>query len=221
MRDRDRPSLSSPPRVPVLVVHGLACPKLFMMPLAVRLRRAGFEAINWGYPSLLSPIERNARRLGRRLAELQWRTDVDSICLVTHSMGGMLARRACEEFELSKLHRVVMLGPPNQGSRAADAWARWLGTALPPLRQLSARDGSYVRRLHVPQRVEIGIIAASKDRVVSVPSTHLSGEADHCVVPTGHMRMLIRRDVAALVARFLREGQFRRSADAPPASGME
>jgi pimeloyl-ACP methyl ester carboxylesterase len=205
----------------VLVVHGLACPKLFMTPLAVRLRRAGFEVINWGYPSLLPPIERNARRLGRRLAELERRGDVDSIRLVTHSMGGMLARQACAEFELGKLHRVVMLGPPNQGSRAADSWARWLGAAVPPLQQLSARDRSYVRRLHVPQRVQIGIIAGSKDRVVGVPSTHLSGETDHCVVPTGHMRMLIRRDVAELVERFLREGRFRRCADAPSASGME
>jgi hypothetical protein len=102
-----------------------------------------------------------------------------------------------------------MLGPPNRGSHVARKLTKWGGFLCKPLRQLSDAPDSFVRNLPWPAAaLPIGVIAARHDRVVQLPSTHLPTQRDHVVVPSGHTRMLLRRDVATYVARFLREGQF-------------
>jgi hypothetical protein len=60
----------------------------------------------------------------------------------------------------------------------------------------------------VPRDLELGIIAAAYDRVVSVRNTHLESETDHVVLPSGHGQLLFRSDVAEQVLSFLRDGRF-------------
>lgn len=78
----------------VVLVHGLAAHKLAMWPLANYLVRRGFSVINWGYPSILPPIEHHARRLAELLESLESRPDEARYHLVTHSMGSIIARTA-------------------------------------------------------------------------------------------------------------------------------
>jgi hypothetical protein len=75
------------------------------------------------------------------------------------------------------------------------------------LHQLSDEADSYVNRLEAPTGVPVAIIAASRDRVVAVESTHLTTELEHRIVPSGHTTMLFRRDVAAHVVGFLLDHQ--------------
>jgi hypothetical protein len=101
-----------------------------------------------------------------------------------------------------------MLGPPHGGSRVAAKVARYVGWFCRPLEQLSDAADSFVNLLALPTDCEIGIIAASRDRVVRVEHTMLPGQADHIVVDSGHTRMLFRADVAELVTSFLANGRF-------------
>jgi pimeloyl-ACP methyl ester carboxylesterase len=176
--------------------------------LEMRLRRAGLATKNWGYSSLRGSISEHAKRLQSFLQELHGDTSISQLYLVTHSMGGIVARGALKGESFPRLRRMVMLGPPNRGSHAARILAPVLGRFCQPLVELSDGPSDFLRGLHVPRNVELGIIAAAHDRVVSVQSTHLDGETDHVVLPSGHGRMLFRSDVAQNVISFLRYGQF-------------
>jgi pimeloyl-ACP methyl ester carboxylesterase len=192
----------------VLLIHGLASNRLVMKPLEWHLRRQGYRTLNWGYRSMWSQIESHAERLGDTLEQLDQRDDVRHIRLVTHSMGSILARNALLERSYRKVNRMVMLGPPNRGSRVATIAARGLGWFCKPLKQLSDAADSYVNRLGTQTGIETGVIAASNDRVVALESTFLPGISDHVVVQSGHTSMLFRNDVAHHVDCFLRVGRF-------------
>lgn len=192
----------------VVLVHGLGASTIFMLPLARHLHRHRYETVNWGYPSLWAGIESHAARLQTFLDELESNPQVDRFSLVTHSMGGILARRVLTQHKFEKLRSVVMLGPPNHGSNVAGVLSLGLGWLCQPLKQLSSSSNSFVNQLAVPGGVKLGIIAGSHDRVVSVASTHLPTEADHCVVPRGHTAMLFDPRVARQVVSFLEQGHF-------------
>ncbi len=203
----------------VVLVHGLGAHRLMMKPLARRLTRGGFQTRNWGYPSTRRVIQDHARNLTKVLEQLEGSPTVGRFHLVTHSMGGIVARQAMTNCELSKLGRLVMLGPPNGGSRVAAKLACFVGRLCPPLLQLSDSDDSFVNQLPAPEGVQLGVIAAQFDRVVRLEATHLPNETDHTVVPAGHGPMIFRRDVAELAANFLKFGRFEIAA-ASEAAGL-
>ncbi len=65
-----------------------------LRPRAKALRRAGFICQTWKYSSVFRPIDEHARRLHRRLLDLEDDPRVRTVHLVTHSLGGVVARAA-------------------------------------------------------------------------------------------------------------------------------
>lgn len=192
----------------VIFVHGLAAGRSMFRYLEPQLRAAGFHTLNWGYRSVRLDIPTVARALQKTVKEIEAKPQYDKVHLVTHSMGGIITRTMLLEAEFQKMGRIVMLGPPHQGSRVAANLAPFLGWFCPSLKQLSDQHHSFVRRLPEPVGYEIGIVAAAWDRVVHVDSTHLAGQQAHVVVAAGHNGMLFRRDVSRLVNEFLCTGRF-------------
>jgi pimeloyl-ACP methyl ester carboxylesterase len=78
----------------VVLVHGLAAPKVAMWPLGRYLNRQGFQVVNWGYPSITQSIETHALRLAEMLGRLEQLPSGTPYHLVTHSMGSIIARTA-------------------------------------------------------------------------------------------------------------------------------
>lgn len=177
-----------------------------MAPLAGPLRAAGYDVLNWGYPSHGHTIEALGARLEQRLraARLPAGTRVH---FVGHSLGGIVVRSLLARDDLPFAPgRVVMLAPPNQGSDVAERMAPLLGwwlTPLPQLRPAAMRDAPAL-----PPAVEVGVIAGRYDAKVAVPRTHLAGERAHVVVPATHTFLMHRADVRRLVLRYLRAGTF-------------
>ena len=199
------------PREVVVLVHGLAAKRIVMARLR-RLLAHGFgKVLNWGYPSLWSPIERHGLALAELLRRLDG-GDFDRIHLVTHSMGGIVARLALAQYAPERLGRFVMIAPPNRGSHVASRLAPYLGRLCPPLVQLADHDASFVRSLPLPAAPELGIIAARTDFLVREPSTRLGCEQDHIIVPGLHSTLLWRRETAAQVRHFLEHGRFQQAA---------
>ncbi|MDG2384705.1 MAG: hypothetical protein P8N76_23760 [Pirellulaceae bacterium] len=192
----------------IFLLHGLAAPRLVMSRLTTYLNHRGYLARNWGYASLRSSIQLHATALRRDLIELDRDPRVESIHLVTHSMGSIIARCALLDGTPDKLSRIVMLGPPNHGSHVARALSRPLGWFCPPLRELSDVSDSFVNRLNEPTGLEIGVIAAAEDLVVPRDSTHLQCQREHIVLPGHHGVLPWRRDTAECVHRFLETGTF-------------
>ena len=63
----------------VVLVHGLAAPKLVLRPLERRLNRSGFQAVNWGYPSVWGGIDGHASRLVELLDQLETSLEIRSL----------------------------------------------------------------------------------------------------------------------------------------------
>jgi hypothetical protein len=65
-----------------------------------------------------------------------------------------------------------------------------------------------VNLLPTPQGLDIGVIAAQYDALVSEESTHPDVPHAHVTLPTWHTGLLFNRTAADLVADFLASGTF-------------
>ena len=103
---------------PVLLVHGLWNARLWLTPLAWRLRRAGFEVGGFGYPSIVGGAEAAVEAL---VDHLRPGPELD---LVGHSLGGLIALEALRRAPDLPVRRVVCMGPPRRGSKVAQNLGR-------------------------------------------------------------------------------------------------
>lgn len=176
--------------------------------LRQRLNRCGYLARSWGYTNMRCSISVHAESFARELARLDADRAVGMIHLVTHSMGGIVARAALQLHRPHKLGRFVMLAPPNRGSFVATAAAGMLGGLFQPVAELTTARESFVNSLGMPTGVEVGVIAASRDALVAADSTRPVVPHAHMTLPCLHSSLLFRRDAADLVAFFLAHGDF-------------
>jgi len=181
-----------------------------MWPLTRRLKRAGYRTLNWRYPCLRHTIEEHGRRLHAALESLSTDPAIERLHLATYSMGSIVARTSLELGRPSKLGRIVMLAPPNRGSRWASTFGPMLRCCIRTVDQLAARPDSFVNSLPEPQGLEIGIIAARHDQLVGAESSQLAAALDRVVLPGLHSFLPIRRDAARQVQHFLEYGAFDR-----------
>ena len=212
------------PTACVVLLHGLWRTELSMKWLQWELEEAGFTTANPTYPSLRYSIEELALRgVGQGLEECA-AYQPEQIHFVTHSLGGILVRQYLSSAEIPKLGRVVMLGPPNQGSQVAD-YAHSLEFLQPlapqALEQLGTGNRSVPLQLG-PVAFELGVIAGTEnllggmpgssdlpgDGTVAVTETVVPGMLDFIELPVGHSMMMWSDLVRDQVLYFLRNGRF-------------
>ena len=209
----------------VVLLHGLARGALSMSRMERALREAGYCTANVGYPSRKYPVETLADiAVSRGLEACRTQDGVKTVHFVTHSLGGILLRQYLSQNEIPELGRVVMLGPPNQGSAAVDALGvvpgfDWLHG--PAGRQLGKGEESVPLRLG-PVDFELGVIAGNRtidpitsttldnpnDGRVTVADTHVEGMKDFAVVEHSHAFMMRMRRTIDLTIAFLVNGEF-------------
>lgn len=208
----------------VILLHGMARGKGAMKPLENFLAKNGFSVINTGYPSTREPVETLAEVHLGAMVEHCRRKGAHKIHLVTHSLGGIVARQYLQHHDLPLGSRIVMIAPPNQGSELADKLRslflyRWLNG--PAGQVLGTEPDSLPNRLK-PISGEIGVIAGNfswnplfswmipgeDDGKVSVRRAKLSEMTDFCVVGSGHSFIMRHPQVLGQVAAFLKTGRF-------------
>lgn len=211
----------------VVLLHGLFRTHFAMKPLQWYLEGEGFATVNLSYPSLLYPIEELADMAVGRALQICHSRGLQTIHFVTHSLGGILVRQYTSEHAIVGLRRVVMLGPPNQGSQVADYYSS-LGImdAMQPeaLRQLGTGEYSIPQRLG-PVNFELGVIAGNfrattvlpgfpdraSDGTVAVEEAIVPGMLDFLQMPVTHTFMIMNPEVMRQVVHFLRYGEFARN----------
>lgn len=187
----------------VVLLHGMGRTWRSMSPMARACERAGFAAINIGYPSTRLRLPDLVDVVRARMAAVNG----GRLHFVGHSLGCIVIRSILVRHRPDGLGRVVLMTPPNRGALMADRALPWLGWFLRPLPDLTIRGG-VAARIPTPAGVEIGVIAGTKDRTVSLDETRLPGETDRAQVPCGHSFLMRRRDVQEMTVRFLRTGRF-------------
>lgn len=216
----------------VILLHGLWRTELSMKPLEWALSDAGYGVVNLSYPSLIYPVDELAESaVGEGVVECRSR-GLRPVNFVTHSLGGILVREYLAHREIAELGRVVMLGPPNQGSEAAE-YIHSLSLLRPftpeAVEQLGTGDQSLVRQLG-PVKFELGVIAGTashlgflpgfptgvSDGTVAVVETLVPGMKDFLVMPVSHTFMIWDEAAIRQVIHFLRHGEFYREDAAVP-----
>ena len=208
----------------VVLLHGLWRSDASMNAMERGLASAGYTVRNIGYESTGHSVETLAAETVPRAVEACG--EAGAIHFVTHSMGGIVLRQYLETGDIDRLGRVVMLGPPNQGSEVVDRYARFPGFewfAGPAGLQLGTGQASVPRGLG-PAEFDVGIIAGTRsinpilstllpdrdDGKVSVAATRVEGMNDHLEMPVTHVFMMRNRDVLAQVIHYLSHGRFLR-----------
>lgn len=217
----------------VVLLHGLMRSSTSMNKMERELEEAGFVTANIEYPSRDHTIEELADiAVPDGLAACREHEDIERIHFVTHSLGGILVRQYLSENDIPELGRVVMLGPPNQGSPAADEMADvpgfdWLNG--PAGKQLGKGEDSVPLKLG-PANFELGVIAGNRtidpitsavlpdpdDGRVSVEDTKLEGMTDFVVVEHSHAFMMRMQRPIELTIAFLRDGLFDTESEEAP-----
>lgn len=146
----------------VILLHGLARTDSSMRTMASALQQSGYRAVNMHYASTRHTVEVLAEQtINKALAEC---AGAMRIHFVTHSMGGILVRQYLRNNNIERLGRVVMLGPPNQGSQVVDKLGDFPGFKLingPAGMQLGTGQMSLPNTLG-PANFDVGVIAGTR-----------------------------------------------------------
>ncbi len=179
-----------------------------MEPMEEALKVAGYDVLNIGYSSYCCGIAELGADIRRQIDSLRL-SQHTTLHFVGHSLGGILARWILAQPQPPMgASRLVMLAPPNQGSKSADRYSPMIGWLLEPIDELRTDTAATVHQIPAPSGVEVGIIAGKQDGKLTVEETHLSGESAHVVVEGTHAFLMRRDEVKRLTVAFLRTGGF-------------
>lgn len=198
---------------------GIAMPWFTMSVLEGRLEDDGFAVWNSPINTTDRSVAAAALEIDRAVTDCRAR-DAAPIHFVSHSMGALLVRAYFQDREQDGFGRVVMLGPPNQGSALVDRlsqqfWFRWFYG--PAGLQMRTGEQGISGRLK-PISLEVGVIAALKDTRVTLEETRLDEMADHVIVDVNHTGLPYSREAYEHVRAFLRTGHFRWISDTAAAN---
>jgi len=195
-----------------IFIHGLGCDEHSWQPAAktagdppsqpygARLQAdLGYTPLYLRYNTGL-PIADNGRQLARLLSELltAWPRPVRELVLIGHSMGGLVARGACDEAAVENLpwlkptRMVICLGSPHRGAPLAKLGhlttaALHLSKVTAPLGKIAAARSSGVKDLRHGLRAQeerTQAAAVASGMAYRFISANLTEDPDH---PLGHI----------------------------------
>ena len=208
----------------VVLLHGLARSHRSMNKMARKLSKQGYDVVNIKYRSRKATVEELAESTLKKAISACRIREATKIHFVTHSLGGILVRFYLEHHDIEDLGRVVMLGPPNQGSEVVDKLShlrlfRWING--PSGSQLGTGQESVLSNLG-PIRFECGVIAGDRsinlflsrlipgrdDGKVSIENAKVEGMTDFRVVHATHPLIMRDRKAIKHTLYFLLHGRF-------------
>ena len=212
----------------VICVHGFWSHGVGMFLIKLRLEKEyGKRVMLFSYPSVRGTLDENAAALAKFIQD----QGLTRTHIVGHSFGGIVALRMYANDANAPPGRLVCLGSPLAGSRAAEFLSKqdWAEPILGRSLAAGVIDESAVEwATHVCAQREVGIIAGTvplgfgqlvaefdedNDGTIGVSETRLEGARDHLIMPVSHKGMLVSSDVVDQAAAFMQRGEFLREPD--------
>jgi len=221
----------------VVLIHGMGRSSKAMVSMQKALVNDGFVTVNLGYASTKKDIETIALEDYPLGVEHCLAVGPQYIHFVTHSLGGIVLRKAFSDKKPEKLGRVVMLSPPNQGSKLVDKikdWWLFRKITGPAGQQLvSGPEGLPAQLGNADFNLGIitgsshaffdswfaSIIPGADDGKVSIESAQLEGMDDFLVTGDTHPFIMNSRYVQQETLHFLRHGKFKHESIEPGTGG--
>jgi len=240
------PTSEAPTEV-VLLIHGLMRTASSMAPIETELLRYDRDSarlnpetsimrtvVSFSYASTRDPITTHSAALRELVENLPGQPQIS---MVGHSLGNIVFRQAVGEWQrngdpknvLPRLNRVVMLGPPNQGSLFAKKLSRMglfetitgnSGMQLGPSWQ-SLSNGlgtppcpfAIVAGDISKSPIQNPLLSGPSDGVVTLEEAALDGMAEIVAVPVVHSFLMSDSSVVRATVSFLSGGGLSNSLD--------
>lgn len=215
----------------VIVLHGLIRTSNSMGVVADYLQtNSKMTAINFEYASTRKSVKQHAEALAKLIERLG--PEVSEINFVGHSMGNIVVRRylymatAGSRPADPRFKRMVMIGPPNQGSQMAktlkksvifkvvagsagsqmgETWEHLEKKLATPVFEFGIIAGGQSDK---NQRFSNVFVAGKDDFTVGVEETKLPGARDFLVRPLLHSNMMKKPVTLKATLSFLENGYF-------------
>ena len=208
----------------VILLHGLLRTRRCMKSLEQAVREAGITTvIRFDYASSRLGISTHAAALRSVVEGLP---PTAPLSFVGHSMGNIVLRHAIGDWlvadpqaVLSRMHRVVMLGPPNHGAAIARVLSqlklfgvvtgeggKQLGpnwNELHPKLGLPPCPFAIVAGDLAPRMIRNPLIGPHSDLLVTVDEAKLEGAAELLVIPVPHSRLMTDARVLRFATDFI------------------
>jgi len=209
----------------VYLVHGYGSLPITMSAIERDLIKEKFRTCNFGYKSISKDIDSCSKLLYLKIKSIA----VDTVCFVTHSMGGLVVRGLLNYVRIDSafpiISRIVMLAPPNHGAQIADFFSstsvlKWvLG---PNVEHMRTDSNSFANKLPIPQNSELGIILGARfdgvgynpfikgdnDGFLTAEKAKLGTEKEIITVPEAHILMPQNRTIRKYIVHFMLYGNF-------------
>ncbi len=211
----------------VILLHGIGNTKWNMYFAETALKQEGYATYNLSYPSLEYDIPKLSAFIEEKLESVGLWRDYAKVHFVTHSMGGLIARTYLNDnkdnIPKTRMGRVVMIAPPNQGSEVSDFlqdFFLYQWSYGPAGQQLTT---AYQQQQDIDLYYDLGIIAGRKewpypvarllipeesDGRVAVSRTKLKGMKDHITIPATHTFISWKASTHQHIIDFLKNGRF-------------
>ncbi|TMO61591.1 DUF7379 domain-containing protein [Pseudoalteromonas aurantia] len=192
----------------IVVLHGLYMSGFVMRPLCAKLKKRGFEILNFSY-NTLEPDKSVI------FNELDAFIDTQATALVCHSMGGLIARAYLEHNSAPSqyVEKVITLGTPHKGSAIAKHMHdKGLNMLLKNSIEFLMSDNQnwpFSAKLYsIAGDLPLGLMpllqkGSRSDGTVLLEETQLPGMAEHKVFHVSHTSMIYSRQVTRYINSLL------------------
>jgi triacylglycerol esterase/lipase EstA (alpha/beta hydrolase family) len=201
-----RDPVPRPASDPILLLHGVLCNGGVWRSLKRRLRKAGLGPVyapSYGPP--LASIDLFADQVAAKIDAILAATGASQVSIVSHSMGGLVARAYVRKYGGAKVRRVITIGTPHHGSVHAFLFP---GTSLGQLRP----GNPWLGALPEPEGDSppfVSVWSWHDSMVAPQTSARLRHGRNVEIVGVGHNALLTDPDVARKVIEELKGGDRR------------
>lgn len=182
-------------RLPVLLVHGYLCNRGLWWWLRRGLRADHFAVATLNLEPPLAGIDHFVGQLHQRIEALVAETGASRVALVTHSMGGLVARAYLQHHGTARVGKLVTIAAPHRGTEVARLGLGRNAREMQP-------GSIWLRRLNASAAPRLALAALwsrADEFVVPHDSGRLPGAAEHILPALGHIGLTWSAEVLRLL----------------------